>query len=516
MSVFANSYMLSWVPGAKPILSEEPVVYSWWELQYPKTMALQTACILVALPGNPPSAKELAQFEDFLEDKGWLADARFVFLFVPGCTPHIRKRLGSGVSKRGLVIIDEAAILQITLAEAELRNPLGQLRPIMLNARGAENVDVFTVNQAVNSRTAIFAGRDALVERIASSGSNYVIYGGRRIGKSSVLEAVRNLLLRRRAKVVLHSFDGDKDCSDDACAVKLADDLKLESPVQDVGDFKRALQTCLDSNSDLNVVLLLDEIDKYIESNPDRHVLVESLRAVSDSYSNRFRVVVVGFMSLYDCLQGRGPYTSTSDPWRRMFNDPGPLENLRPDKAEEIVHEGFRSILGWKLENSIPQRIVERTGGHPAFVQSFCEKLQQRVGARGDRVVRSGDVEAIFANRDPKQSFIAYVRETLEMNLTDPLSRYLILWLANESSKAQSFTLGQVREIADLCATPIPDNKLQRSLELLSVTSVVRERTPQVYNFSVPDYPLILNQLGETAHLEQLESELEQYLKGNS
>ena len=58
----------------------------------------------------------------------------------------------------------------------------------------------------------------------------------------------------------------------------------------------------------------------------------------------------------------------------------------------------------------------------------------------------------------------------------------------------------------------IPDELLTRSLERLAVTKVVEERTPQVYEFSVPDYPLILNRLGDMADLERAERKLQAYL----
>jgi len=97
------------------------------------------------------------------------------------------------------------------------------------------------------------------------------------------------------------------------------------------------------------------------------------------------------------------------------------------------------------------------------------------------------------------------------MNL-DAIGRYLIVWLACESSEAQSFTRDRIRELAGLSKSPIPVDKLARSLERLKVTSVVRERSAQVYEFSVPDYPLILERLGGTEHLNELEDELERHL----
>lgn len=500
-------------PQGKPLAFDRPAIYSYWELQYPKTTPLQEKCILLVLPGQPPSAKNISELHRLMSEKEWL-DYSFVFLFIPGCTPNVRQRLMSSYRNRGLLIIDEEALLDIVLAEKRSTNPIGRLRPMMLNACAAEDVSVFEINHVVNVHNAIFVGRDALVQRISSSGANYALYGGRRIGKSSVLMAIADRLKRRGMKVVSQSFDGWDDCSDNACAGHLAKEIGLEDEIAQIGDLRLAIQEQLDNDPSLSMIFLLDEIDRYIRENPSRHVLIEALRALSDRYRDRFRVVLAGFMDLYDCLHDRGPYSPASDPWSRMLNDIGPVENLRPSSAEQIAKEGFLAILGWEFETrAISQRIVERTGGHPAFVQCFCKKLQERVGLRGDRYIRLEDVEAVFDDEDPEQSFIAYVRKTLKMNLEDPIARYLIPWLAVESSEAQGFTLDQTLELAQTTDPPIPEGRLKRSLERLVVTSVVKERAAGVYEFSVPDYPSILRRLGHTDDLNLLEKELETYLK---
>ena len=499
-------------PQGEPIVYEDPVNFAYMDLQHPKTAVLDNRCIFIALPGNPPTPKSISFLEFLIEEKEWL-DYFFVFLFVPGCSPKLYERMQTSYRGSGLVIFDEPVILQMVLAEREARNPLGKLRPLMLNALEADNVDIFKINQLVDINSSIFVGRNREIERIASSGDNYTIYGGRRIGKSSVLFAIEKLLKHRGAMVVSHSFEGQTDCSDDQTAVVLSQLLNLEGPVHSCDDLKMVLQSLLESNPDLNLIILLDEIDRYIESNPERHVLIETLRSVSERYGSHFRVVISGFMHLYDCLIGRGPYTPASDPWGRMLNDTGPLRNLIPANAESIVKEGFLNILGWHFENrGIPQMIVVFTGGHPAFVQYFCMKVQQRVGMRGDKLVKSKDIEAVFADSDPEQSFIAYVRKTLEMNL-DPVGHYLILMMAVESSKSQGFTFGQMYEYASSDKVKIPEFLLRRSIERLKVTSVIREISTQVYEFSVPDYPSILMQLGEPAHMDHLEHELEEYLQ---
>jgi hypothetical protein len=255
----------------------------------------------------------------------------------------------------------------------------------------------------------------------------------------------------------------------------------------------------------------MDEIDRYIESNQDRHLLIETFRSLSGAYGSRFRIVVAGFMSLYNCLHQRkpNPYSSNSDPWVRSF-EKEELGNLSAENAEHIAREGFLGILGWQFKTrSIPQDIVKRTGGHPAFVQKFCEKIQRRVAERGDRIIVAEDLEEVFNDPDPERSFIAYVRETLSMNL-DPVAEYVILWLADEVTITRNFRFEQASNVANLIQ--VPDYILKQSLDRLKTTSVISKISPELYEFSVPDYPLILKRMGDTAHLDTLETKVEQYL----
>jgi hypothetical protein len=498
----------------KEIAFTDPLVYEYWQLQFPRTAALDIPCILIALPGNPPAISDIKLLQEFIEEKEFLGDY-FVLLFVPGCDDKVSRRFHGMGDGKGLVFIDDAALVRIILAEADSRNPVGRLRPMMLDAINA-NTNIFSVNQTVDARTAIFLGRDRLIDNIVRSGGNYPIYGGRRIGKSSLLKAVEQKLLRKNVQVVSYSLEGDKNLTDEAVTRQLADKIGLESVVRELDEFKPALFRYLDNNPEKTLVIMLDEIDRYVQVNKQRHTLIEALRAASDRYGNRFRVIIAGFMELFDCLSGRGPYTQTSDPWRRMLDNGGPLGNLTSVNAESIVTQGFLEIIGWTFENrAIPQLIVERTGGHPAFVQEFCLKILERVRDRGDRLIRIADIDNVFNDNDPKHSFIAYVRETLEMNL-DPVGRYLIVMLAARPEESLGFTWDEIREIAETSNPPIPEDHLKRSLEYLSVTSVVREVSKLVYEYTVPDYPNILKRLGDTSHLDELEDDLKKELGNKS
>lgn len=499
---------------------EDPIIYSYWKLIAPKTYELSVRdCIFIFVPGSQPDPTNMTLLEALIEEKEWLSHD-FVFAFIPGCTVKMRQRLETTFARQpGLVVLDETEILDLVLAERMgASNPIGRLRPKMLNALGANDISIYTVTQLVREQNQIFVGRKRLIKQLLNSADNFAIYGGRRIGKSSVLAAVQDQLSALPdMNVVSYDFSGRAGTNVETVK-NLVDLLGLTLEQESVDSFLRVIHEYLDENPQISICLLLDEIDRYIEVN-ERHLIVEAFRSLSDQYERRFRVIFAGFMSLYSCLRGNSHYQPTSDPWIRMVRDEGPLGNLQAANAEKIVKEGFREVLGWEFESdTIPLRIVEKTGGHPAFVQYFCSRLQKLVGERGSQKITFADVEAVFSDQHPEQSFMAHVGANLKMNLPDPLSRFLIYWLANEPVNAQGFTLAQIKEYASLSPVPIDDVLLHSSIELLKVNSVIKEERHHVYEFSVPDYPAILKQVGETDqdHLNMLELELKEYLENNA
>jgi len=68
--------------------------------------------------------------------------------------------------------------------------------------------------------------------------------------------------------------------------------------------------------------------------------------------------------------------------------------------------------------------------------------------------------------------------------------------------------MDNIKNITDQSNVRIPTEYLLRSLDLLKVTSVIREETPDYFEFTVPDYPKILNRLGTTSHMDDVENKL--------
>ncbi len=511
---FAQMIQMKRVPGkdGRLLKNEKPLVYEYWQLMYPKTVELNSYCILMTLPGGSISGPDIRKLNEFLVSKDF-ESAFFVFVFAPGCPQNLTKKIFGSKGGDRLIVIDDSLMNKLVMAEAQGKNPVDVIRPLMMQSM-QDSATVFIFNQATNEYTGIFVGREKLIRELASGSENYAVYGGRRIGKSSLLNAVKSQIeSNNRARVIYRSLEGETDFNNLHISGMFAKDIGIFEDMSESGDFKDALSKYLVEHPEESLVIMIDEIDRYIDENNERHLMIEALRACSDQFGSRLRIVVSGFMELYKCLKGQGPYSANSDPWSRMFQDMSPLGNLEVHEAESIVKEGFVSILGWKFENrTIPQMIVERTGGHPAFVQRFCAKLLDYVRTCGRHLIKASDVDAVYEDNNPNNSFMAYVLATLQANL-DLKARFLLLWMAQNSSDASGFTLSEIKDLATVVPVPIPDEELDQMLETMTVTSVVEKRSANVFDFTVKDYPNILAQLSSGDVLNELERQIKEESK---
>lgn len=198
-------------PEDQPLQFTDPTVYQHIDMKYPRANVLkERRLILIMLPGNPPSPPTITEFERAIVDHEWLdvgGHYAFVVVFIPHSVKEIKKRLERNFANQGLVIVDEPLLLNMCLSLKSSRNALGWFRPMLLNSLNIQDISIFQVNQACHPDTSIFVGRHSLLTRIANSHDNYAIYGGRRIGKTSILLAIQDRLDTQNVTTIFYSFE---------------------------------------------------------------------------------------------------------------------------------------------------------------------------------------------------------------------------------------------------------------------------------------------------------------------
>lgn len=463
----------------------------------PGTMALNNSIVLVFLTEPEISRRQLRELDRIIQDEQWLKNGFFVLFVTPIAVETVRDWMIRNYRESPCVVLDKDLLLDIVLS-TDNPTSTGRLRRVLGRVAGPEKFDVFKYENLVDPDRDIFVGRVDQIRAITNSDQSHAIYGGRCIGKSSLLTAVDHELKSRGIKTVYVSLEGPlvREHGGILIGSEILQKLGIGASCSSFSDFKMQMSAYFIEYPDISVAILLDEVDRYIvarKQDKQPHDLIHVFRSLYQEHYGHCRFILAGFIELWRQLMGQGGISGLEDPWFNFLQHTGPLEGLPSNDAQAIVRLGFQEILGISFSSdAISRRIVEATTGHPAFVQKFCERLHYHLFEQRSDGIREEDVLSVFEDRAGK-NYLSFVNYTLKQNLNS-LPRLVVYLIANE--KRETFSVDDVRKLArsyDEKLGEISEITWADSMDELLVTSVIKmTQTPHVYQFSVPSYRKIL------------------------
>lgn len=250
----------------------------------------------------------------------------------------------------------------------------------------------------------MFFGRTQEIDRIlrgltSYSGESFSLYGGKRIGKSSMLRQIEGRLQRegfhRHSRLILpiflnlhhesihnrstffsrvimkltmlieHSFgvNIDQDSLAKLCRSIEESEIPQEVFIQAFGFVTSSVSKHL---GQIRVVLLIDETEMLMldQENLD---LRQNLRALLSSVPetmDRLIIVTAGSEKLRQAMTEKG------SPLRNILTSIR-LSNLSKDETEQLIREP----TGREFKDHIVSEIIDQTGGHPHLVQFIMRNL---------------------------------------------------------------------------------------------------------------------------------------------
>lgn len=480
-----------------PYLFRKPVVHFESNLMKSGTQALQRNLILLALTEdiNPRLLKEI---DRVMDEEDWLRRGKFVIWFALNNPEMAHDWVRRRYPGKSVIVIDENAILRI-LFSGDNPTSTGFFKRILLRTVDTHSVSVFWYENWVDNNKSIFVGRDDWIRSIVESGQSYAVYGGRRIGKSSLLKALEGELGKADIKSIYIDLEGARSLNEGITAAQdILERLGINEDCNTLSDFHRLLTKYFQKNPDSRVVVLFDELDPYIRErrkNNENHTLIETCRNLFSEHRSNVRFVMAGFIELWKQLRGDTDISGQQNPYKNFLHDRGALAALQSSDAQKIVKEGFQETLGFKIQDpAIPRKIIDITTGHPAFVQKFCERLFHRLHSLGPEAteVQLRDVESV-KDETGVLSFTNFVVETLDLNLNN-LSQLVVYLMA--ATKKEVFSVDDINgELASFEILKLTREKIHESVQELLITGVFSTADNQyTYKFSVPSYAELLRQ----------------------
>jgi hypothetical protein len=383
---------------------------------------------------------------------------------------HIVRALGS-VFAYDVVVVNHGELLAVGAAADAQQS----LRRTVLPQVNLVTVAPYVTNGPTPPH--FFFGREHELREIVdhATSASYVITGGRRVGKTSVLNCLHSMRLPAKNLRTLYHDCSTTPTFADFLAAPLRD-WQPAAPVSAPATFGDLLQA---PPHDKPLVLLLDEADKLIPS--DRAAnwrLFNTLRALVNA--GHAQIVLSGERTLRDAMR---------DPTSPLFNFVneillGPLDYRA---VEELVTRPMKQLeLSLFEEQTLVRQIWAFTSGHPNVVQRLCRRLVERINQQGKRSITPDDVDAVIA--DPQfqeQDFL----ETYWW-AASPLEKIITLLLAQ---KAKTYRLKEVRQLLETQAAIIPGAAETKAAldRLVDLRSILR-RSSAGYEFAVEAFPMVL------------------------
>jgi tetratricopeptide (TPR) repeat protein len=250
----------------------------------------------------------------------------------------------------------------------------------------------------------LFYGREPLIQRILQTVHNnsLLLYGERRIGKTSLLHQVQRRLeaLDDPAYDFFPVYVDLQGTPEGRFFATLADQIfetlspgekDREPALARAGGYSHhdlirelhgVLKTLKErSRKQIKLVLLIDEVDELNDYDPR---VSQSLRSLfMKRFAENLAAVVAG-------VRIRKEWEKEGSPWYNFFEEIE-VDAISPQEAVRLVTEPIRGTF--RFAAGAAERIVERSGGKPFQIQRRCLALVQRLHEEGRRTITLADVD---------------------------------------------------------------------------------------------------------------------------
>lgn len=216
----------------------------------------------------------------------------------------------------------------------------------------------------------MFYGRKEDIQRLWDPEGPCILYGGRQLGKSSLLRRVeRKYNEHKHGKYVFYVGVHPGDNLWEIFRRTLIDAQLLKSVGrQKPVNVSKAIKKMLDANKNLRILFLLDECDDLLdEDSQNNFEQIKLLRDLMTDTDRRFKAVFTGLHNVqrYDRMPNQ-PLAHFGSPLR--------IGPLAPGDAEKLVREPL-ALLGYNMEQQVVHQVLAQTNYHPSLIQLFCYEL---------------------------------------------------------------------------------------------------------------------------------------------
>ena len=362
------------------------------------------------------------------------------------------------------------------------------LAEILAGQLSLQQISPYRIGGGVNNESVFFGRRELISQIINRDPANYLIVGGRQVGKSSLLKAIeRRYADNPQVECVYLTL------SNEVLVPRLASLLKLEHT-----NNAEVLATMLDeriSKSGQRLVFLIDEADRFIAQEKSHdYAILNVFRRLSEEGNCTF--ILAGFWQLYQhaVLDYQSPIRNFGE-----LLSVGELEKLA---CTELVTQPMKTMNLSYTNETLVDHIVDSCGQRANLIAIACQHIVRNLPPQ-QLVIEAGDVAFALKSDEVRRALSGWVLgETEHEQSYERMVVYSTIGM-------RSFTTGNLLELAEQHDIAVDTLELDRTLSRLELAFVLGRKDGRWF-YRVP---LFVDYIAEDSPELKLQAELKRIVQ---
>ena len=247
----------------------------------------------------------------------------------------------------------------------------------------------------------MFCGRSVELASLINPNGACVVYGGRQLGKTALLERTASRCHKPQNKAYAVYSNINNCTSEKALVKKLSNDIvsntnlpKLKS--DSLESFCNDIQRLFNSRKIVSMHLLMDEADDYLESiADDNYIALQPLIDLKRKTTNNFKFVLAGLHNV--C---RAKNATKNNGVFGQIGEPLCIKPLSPTDALQLLSRPLR-YLGFQIDRYPHlETILTQTNYYPGILQFFGYKLVENLTMNYSKYYRAANGNPPFKLKD--------------------------------------------------------------------------------------------------------------------
>ncbi|MGA1863653.1 MAG: hypothetical protein ACMUHX_01190, partial [bacterium] len=324
-------------------------------------------------------------------------------------------------------------------------------------------ISPYQTRGGVNKENVFFGRFQSLAHIMQREPSNYLVVGGRQLGKSSLLKAVERRY-RDDPNVACYYIvlNSEEIRGHLASALDFPPDTDLPVLLKEMGQIKKRKR----------YLFLIDEVDKFIEAEAKTgYKTLHLFRGLSEEGHCHF--ILAGFWGLY--------HAATFDYHSpvKNFAETLLISALEEEACFELATKPMH-LLNIRYESEgLVKAIIQKTGGRANLIAITCNEILQQLDMQ-KRVISKKDMERAVNSHAIRSALSGW-----EVLSSEDKANRLDRIIVYATIKKESFTLADLLRILDEHRCAYEAEHVKQSLARLELAFIL-SRANQHYTFCVP------------------------------